>query len=494
MEYYQLTINDWLSMKQKLQAELLGVRRSFVRIGYMLRKIDEAKGYEHDGYKSIAEWAKGEYGLEGSTVSRFMAINREYSIGGFSEELLPEFEDFKRSQLEEMLRLPMADRTMITPETPRADIRELKAFNKQKVEGVADDIEEFLEKFIEDNWDIAVELEGYSGDVDLTKETMIPSGNRSYRKGLFFLMANEQKVSIKKYGGQPEEYTWQQFTQILSDIFEERSRREEDERKNKPKEVEIEDEHKDVAEDTLVESSDAQTHEADQTGTGGDYHSDEPADGITGQKGVEDSGYCETAGFTESGAGGTETAVEEEGQDTEREGCAPGETGEDGEPDCEVESGAAETETVYAESDQSDEQSAETSTDEEAPVIEIAPAQKTAEILEREASDEVKNGENHGAAEEGASEPQTEEAEGEETKETEYSFEAMNQPEVIEKTYGSRKDYMDTLTAYGMAMYMAEEYERHNLKASSLAFPSELEKWLLQEVDESGREIEEVEE
>ena len=49
MEYYQMTINDWLAMKQKLQAELLGVRRSFVRIGYILRKIDESKGYENDG-------------------------------------------------------------------------------------------------------------------------------------------------------------------------------------------------------------------------------------------------------------------------------------------------------------------------------------------------------------------------------------------------------------------------------------------------------------
>ena len=181
MEYYQMTIDEWLGMKQKLQAELLGVRRSFVRIGFMLRKIDEVKGYENDGYKSIAEWAKGEYGLESSTVSRFMAINREYSIGGFSEELLPEYEDFKRSQLEEMLKLPAEDRNMITPETPRADIRELKAFNKQKVEGVTDNIEEFLEKFIEDNWELAVEMEGVSGDPERTREAMIPSGNKSYR-------------------------------------------------------------------------------------------------------------------------------------------------------------------------------------------------------------------------------------------------------------------------------------------------------------------------
>ncbi len=39
-------------------------------------------------------------------------------------------------------------------------------------------------------------------------------------------------------------------------------------------------------------------------------------------------------------------------------------------------------------------------------------------------------------------------------------------------------------------MYMAEEYKRHNLKASSLAFPTELERWLKEEVDENGMSLE----
>ena len=42
MEYTQITLNDWMEMKQKLKQELLGVKQSFVRIGYALRKIDDA--------------------------------------------------------------------------------------------------------------------------------------------------------------------------------------------------------------------------------------------------------------------------------------------------------------------------------------------------------------------------------------------------------------------------------------------------------------------
>ena len=128
--------------------ELLGVKQSFVRIGYALRKIDDGKLYEQDGYKSVAEFAKAEYGLEASTVSRFMSINREYSIDGYSERLREEYLDLSRSQLEEMLKLPEPDRQMITPETPREDIRDLKRFNREEpVPGVADDLHGLIEEF-----------------------------------------------------------------------------------------------------------------------------------------------------------------------------------------------------------------------------------------------------------------------------------------------------------------------------------------------------------
>ena len=52
MEYVQMTLTDWVEMKQKLRRELLGIKQSFVRIGFMLRQIEEQKLYENDGYKS----------------------------------------------------------------------------------------------------------------------------------------------------------------------------------------------------------------------------------------------------------------------------------------------------------------------------------------------------------------------------------------------------------------------------------------------------------
>ena len=84
MEYVQMTLADWMSIKKELEDELRGAAAGFVRIGYLLRKIDESEGYKQDGCDSITEWAEKEYGLSASSVSRFIAINKRYSIDGLS--------------------------------------------------------------------------------------------------------------------------------------------------------------------------------------------------------------------------------------------------------------------------------------------------------------------------------------------------------------------------------------------------------------------------
>lgn len=225
MEYVQMTLDDWVQMKQKLRQELIGVKQSFVRIGYALRQIDDQRLYENDGYKSIAEFAKAEYGLEASTTSRFMSINREYSIDGYSEHLRPEYTDLGRSQLEEMLKLPDSDRQMIQPEASREDIRELKRFNKtEPAAGVADDTSQLIEKFFEENKDILNEV--YSNEFDEESmsrfaEIVNPAGNRSFKKGLYFMMMYENRVTIKKFGDTPKNMSWWEFYQVMRSIFDE---------------------------------------------------------------------------------------------------------------------------------------------------------------------------------------------------------------------------------------------------------------------------------
>lgn len=522
MEYVQMTLNDWVQMKQKLKQELLGVKQSFVRIGYALRKIEDQRLYEQDGYKSIAEFAKAEYGLEPSTTSRFMSINREYSIDGYSETLRPEFADLGRSQLEEMLKLPDSDRQMIQPEASREDIRNLKRFNKtEPAAGVADDIHQLVEKFYKDNPDIlnAVFSEEFEEQtIKQFAEIVNPGGNRSYKKGLFFLMMYENRVAVKKFGDTPQDLTWWQFYQITVDIFGDAAAgpktwqryfggEDSEETKNEPEENggEHSTDHSGDNSERNVPADD--TEPAERAGRGGEDNS-----GSGTGKGVDNiqpisADEERPEAQSDQTAGAARPAENERTDEPEDDGGADRENGTEDEPVdqkgavgdhgavSETGAGKEKDDTAGEESGESDCQEPEAGETAEPAGAErqgeeIAPAQKSAEILESEASDETENCENCGAAEIGTTEPETEEAAEEETKETEPCFETMNAPDVIDKPFVTRKDYMDTLTAYGMAVYMAEEYERHTLKASSLAFPSELEKWLLQEVDEQGREIE----
>ena len=328
MEYVQMTLNDWIEIKQKLKQELLGVKQSFVRIGYALRQIDDQKLYERDGYKSVAEFAKAEYGLEPSTTSRFMSINREYSIDGYSERLRPEYADLGRSQLEEMLKLPDSDRQMIQPEASREDIRELKRFNKTEPEaGEADDLHQLVEKFYQDNSEVlnAVFSEAAGFDeatIGKFTEIVNPGGNRSYKKGLYFLMMYENRVSVKKFGGTPKDMTWWEFYQMTLDIFEASAAGSktwqnyfgtEEDVADQPQKEDVPEEHPEpINEKTETESEESLQTEEGAESNGTDIEAEQPEDETTGEeKGT--GAYEEDADET----------IEPAGEESQREEIAP---------------------------------------------------------------------------------------------------------------------------------------------------------------------------
>lgn len=224
-EYTQLTLDDWLAMKESLKRDLIGVQESFVRIGYTLRKIEEQKLYKNDGYETVTEFAKAEYGLSASTISRFMSINRKFSIDGYSDRLRPEYAQMGSSKLSEMLSLPDADLEMVRPEMPKADIRELKHFNKEtpKPES-ADSLEKLVWKFYEINTVIAKQLEQSEAYADGEAEKMVeivnPAGVKTFRTGLYFVAMYENDIQIKQFGKQPQKMSWAEFFAITKKIFE----------------------------------------------------------------------------------------------------------------------------------------------------------------------------------------------------------------------------------------------------------------------------------
>lgn len=222
-----MTLAEWLDIKQKLKQnissakdKLNGLKKDFVRIGYLLRKIDDNELYKQDGYKSIAEFAKAECGLSPSDTTRFIQINKKYSVGGNSEELRPEFLEYGQSKLAAMLALPDADLNMITPQTSREDIRELNRFNKSDPEqGADDDIDQLIRDFYISQ-ELVRKAVTVKDDPKALRELIAPSGSRSFRKGIWFILFHESKINIKKYSGVAKEISWEEFTAITAKILE----------------------------------------------------------------------------------------------------------------------------------------------------------------------------------------------------------------------------------------------------------------------------------
>lgn len=224
MGYVQMTLDDWMGIKESLKKDLQGVSESFVRIGYKLRQIEDGKLYEKDGHVTVAEFAEAEYGLDASTVSRFMAINRKYSVGGYSQALRPEFAGFGSSKLSEMLRLPEGDLEMIRPEAAREQIRELKRFNRSApAGGEGGGMDTLVEKFFEADRELLDGIyesrEFLDGNIKGMAELANPSGSRYFQNGLYFLSMYEDTVKVKKFGQQPEELAWERFFGIMKEVF-----------------------------------------------------------------------------------------------------------------------------------------------------------------------------------------------------------------------------------------------------------------------------------
>lgn len=218
-EYHQITLNEWMDMKDQLRRELNNVRQSYIRVGYVLRRMEDTRAYEAEGYKSVAEFAEKEHGLKPSTTSRWMSINREYSLDGYSMQLDPRYVDMNASQLTEMLGLPMEDRDMIRPETKREDIRELKRMEKEPE--AESDLAKIVRMFFEAYPEVLKEVQGLintGADVPKVVEAVNPSGSRSFRKNGMMLMMYEDSVKFKAAGHSPVTVDWPEIFGIAAGI------------------------------------------------------------------------------------------------------------------------------------------------------------------------------------------------------------------------------------------------------------------------------------
>ncbi|MFW6680638.1 hypothetical protein ACOAOT_23735 [Lacrimispora sp. AGF001] len=236
-------VMSYQNRKEEIRKKLRETAENFVYIGYQLKQVRESREYEQDGYSDILEFAQKEYGLQKDDTYRFIRINDKYSIGGNSTELAESFKGMAQTKLSEMLNLPDEDMSLITTETTREDIRELKRFNNQPPETVPEtegsDLQNIIMEFFrpaagrpaEPLHELLLELmeivEGKLQDPILTQEELVqeklnPKGNGTFRAGRYMLFLYDAAHGMKyKTFGQSEnqQVSYLSFAKTVHLIF-----------------------------------------------------------------------------------------------------------------------------------------------------------------------------------------------------------------------------------------------------------------------------------
>lgn len=221
-EYHQITLDEWTAWKEDIRQKLAETAQNFVYIGYRLKQIRDSGMY--GGASDVFEFAKNEYGLGKSTVSRFIAINEKYSKEGNSLELRDEYKGFSSSKLSEMLTLPDSECELITEKTTVKDIRELKSFDRQQPDihsedniiGIKDPLDFCIDDYFKDKKEMLNETldHAFHGRWKEAAECMNASGSATHSKGLCFLFMYEFEKGIKYKlitKPMPVSMDWQEF-------------------------------------------------------------------------------------------------------------------------------------------------------------------------------------------------------------------------------------------------------------------------------------------
>lgn len=135
--------------RAELGAELASASESFVRIGYLLKVARDTDILKYSEHTTYVDFAKAEFGLEKTQVSRFIRINDRFSEGGNSMELKEEYKGFGTRKLGVMLTLPEEITEELSPEYTVEDIETIQ--KEVKEEQKITPLEDYIEKVENEN-------------------------------------------------------------------------------------------------------------------------------------------------------------------------------------------------------------------------------------------------------------------------------------------------------------------------------------------------------
>ena len=119
-------LKNYSEYKAALDKQIKESAEGFVKIGYLLKLAKDTDILKDSQYSNVIEFARAEYGIDKTMVSRFISINDRFSEDGNSPVLRTTYQGFGYAKLAIMLQLPDTLNEELTPEYSKREIQTLK--------------------------------------------------------------------------------------------------------------------------------------------------------------------------------------------------------------------------------------------------------------------------------------------------------------------------------------------------------------------------------
>ena len=238
-----MKIENYAEYKKQLDGAMHQAADAFVRIGYLLRVAQDTNILQESNYISVNDMAKAEYGLSPDQVSRYIAINKRFSEGGYSDRLKDNMQGYGIAKLQIMITMSDEVVDAIPQETTKQELmqiqKEIKEENKKtdievmletKEQKEESNLRAFLKNYFKTNVDAYLKM--YEGckerkTVETLLNALAPTGINILRTrvpgtGMLMLTIKGEDnpaVLVNVRTNEKEEYDLKQIVEEFSDTY-----------------------------------------------------------------------------------------------------------------------------------------------------------------------------------------------------------------------------------------------------------------------------------
>lgn len=230
---------------EKIRTGAMTMTQGAVELGYQLKIARDTGVLQESGYSTMGEFAREEYGLRPDQTTRYIQLNDKYSENGYSRRLQEKYTGIGKTILMEMLTLPDIISEEITESFSKEDVRTLNSEIKeentitdlevmmeetdQKQEELPSILEKTVYQLGKDYPEMYIELFGAleADDSQREAEILAPNEEKIYSlripgtgRMLLSLKLSEQEIRLINVRSQEkEDFIWKQLERALRNLM-----------------------------------------------------------------------------------------------------------------------------------------------------------------------------------------------------------------------------------------------------------------------------------